>query len=360
MKNIFQLVNKYKHRLATFALIFGFLVDLITFRTINLELSQLILSVHLTIVALAILITSRPQKEGTSKLVQQIRSFVPIIHQYSIGNLLSAFLILYSASGSLMQSWPFLFLVAIAVVGNETLTLQKYRLPFQTTLFFLALTLFFVLSVPMTVNAIGVGTFLLGLFVSGVVFIVFVWAGRRIAHHAFATNKMSIRFGWIGMLFLIMFLYFTNLIPPIPLSLKDSSVYHSVERVGDTYVVEDQKREWYERFFDFGGVTLDLAHNEPAYLYTAVFAPAELDTTVVHKWQFFDIGQKEWVTTNVVEFPIAGGRRGGYRGFSFSESPREGKWRVSVETKRGQVVGRVFFNVKRVQNPVETTSKTID
>jgi len=44
------------------------------------------------------------------------------LYQYSTGALLSGFLILYAASGSLAASWPFFILVAIAAIWNEAVT----------------------------------------------------------------------------------------------------------------------------------------------------------------------------------------------------------------------------------------------
>ena len=359
MRKLFNFLRKDKRRLATFALIVGFLVDVITFRNINLDTSVIILSANLAVVAGSILILSLPRHESESRVFGQILSWVPVLHQYSTGALLSAFLVLYSASSSLLASWPFLLIVLIAAVGNERIHLQKYKLPFQTSLFFLNLLLFFTLAVPIAIDSIGATTFILSMFVASIVFIIFIKFGRVVAHYAFKTNNAGIRTGWVAVLGLIVFLYFTNLIPPIPLSVKDIGVYHEVYKSGDSYIAKDETRSLFERFFDINGVTLRLKEGEDAYVYSAVFAPGELDTTIVHKWEFFNEVTDKWVTTNRVHFPISGGREGGYRGYSFSENSEEGKWRVSVQTKGGQVIGRTYIIVEKVVNKRSIFEETI-
>jgi len=334
------------------SLIVGFFVDILTFRNIDLSTSQIILAVHLTIVAVSILILSTPTRD-TQSFFGKVRSWIPVLQQYSMGNLLSAFLILYSASGSLIANWPFLALVVIAALGNETIKLQKYRLPFQTTLFFLNLLLYTALAVPIAANHIGVTTFILSVTVASIVFIVYVRIGRIFSRSAFKKHWRLIRVGWVSVSVVLLALYFTNVIPPIPLSVKVAQVYHLVERSGELYTGVREVRDFWERFLDTDGETLHLTPTESAYLFSSVFAPADFSENIVHRWQFFNEEKGAWETQNTVHFPIVGGRHGGYRGFSLIQKPRPGKWRVSIETVRGQTISRVYFSVERVSVPVE-------
>ena len=361
MSNLISYFRNNKERLATVALVFGFLVDLITFRTIDLSLAQLILSVHLIIVAVSLLILYQPEpEEFEESFFSKARAWLPVVQQYSMGNLLSAFLVLYSASASFSQSWPFLVLLVFAVVGHETLKLRKYRLPFQTTLFFLNLLLFFTLAVPVFLNDIGVASFLISIGVSMLIFTIYIRVARITTRRAFKASGISIRAGWIGAAALIILLYFTNLIPPIPLSLKDVGSYYNVTRSNGGYVLERESQNVFERFFDFNGTTLRLAPGESAYAFSAVFAPGEFSENIVHRWQFFNEERGQWETQNTVRFPIVGGRDGGYRGFSLTENPVPGRWRVSVETVRGQVIGRTYLSIRRAEEEVQTELFTVE
>ena len=353
VKKILTWVAEHKEHVATISLIVGFFVDVVTFRSINLFVSELILSVNLVIVAGSILILSMPTRE-TKTFFAKVRSWIPIAQQYSMGNLLSAFLILYSASGSIIASWPFLLLVAVAAIGNEVIKLQKYRLPFQTTLFFMNLLLFAALALPIAVNRIGATTFVLSIVSASAVFAAFVWIGRIITRVPFKAHWHLIRAGWVAVTVLMLVLYFTNLIPPIPLSVKASGVYHSVERSNGEYQTLREVRTAWERFLDLNGETLHLTSGEDAYVFTAIFAPAHFSENIVHRWQFLNEESGEWETKNTVRFPILGGRQGGYRGYSLMENPAVGRWRMSVETVRGQVIGQTYFSVERVTKPVVT------
>lgn len=348
MSQLINGIQRYKHRLATIALVFGFFVDIITFRSLNLTLALMLLSVHLFIVAFTIILLTMPFHKSKDSLLTKIRSWLPVVQQYSMGNLLSAFLILYSASGSFVASWPFLALVAVAAIGNETIRLEKYRLPFQTSLFFLNLLLFLALLTPIIFASISATTFLTSVMFSIFIFAVFRRILWLVARQPFSHNRKNINRGAFGIVALILLLYFVNLIPPIPLTLKDVGFYHDVSRFEGGYIASDEDRSLFENYFGIFGKTLHLANGESAYVFTAVFAPAKLGTQVVHKWQYYSEVRREWVTQNTVHFPIVGGRSGGYRGYSLTENPNPGKWRISVETTRGQVIGRSYLTIQRV------------
>lgn len=353
MKKLINGIQRYKHRLATVALIFGFLVDLITFRSLNLTIALIILSVHICIVAGTIIVLSAPFEERDS-FFTKVRSWLPVLQQYSMGNLLSAFLILYSASGSIAQSWPFLVLVALAAIGNEALKLKRYRLLFQTTLFFLNLMLYVALLLPVLFGSINTLTFVVSMVVAVAVFALFRKALYMVAKDSYEEHRVGIKRAGIVALTVMVALYVTNLIPPIPLALKDIDFYYEVNRVGDTYHVREEKDGFLARYFDFAGDELRLTAGGAAYVYTAVFAPAKINTDVVHRWEYYNTEKNSWVTKNTVHFPIVGGRSGGYRGYSFTTQPEPGVWRVSVETTSGKVIGRARLNIVQTDMPVAT------
>ncbi len=138
------------------------------------------------------------------------------------------------------------------------------------------------------------------------------------------------------------------MIPPIPLSLKEIGIYHSVLRTrGGEYTLTFEKAPWYA----LGKKTSAVFHQrpgEPAYVFSSVFAPARLDTEVLHRWSYFDNASGEWKSSSVVSFPISGGRNEGFRGYSMKENLFPGEWRVDVLTLRGQIIGRFVFSVLSV------------
>jgi len=360
MKKLTEFLTHHKHHLATGAFVVGFFVDIITFRTINLDVSQIILTGYLLIVGGSILVLASPLHVGASKIDTSMRAWLPIIHQYVAGNLLSAFLVLYFSSGSLSQSWPFLIVVALAAFSNETFFIEKYRLPFQTTLFFLNLVLFFALATPIALGSLGLLTFLSSVGVAIAFFILFFLLGRFFAPSAFLHNASRIAGGVLCVVVVVVLLYVTHLIPPIPLSAKSIDAYHSVVKVADTYVATDEVRSWYERFFDIQGVTLHLSPGESAYVFSSIFAPAHFGAGVVHQWELFEPELGKWVIKNRVSFPILGGRPEGYRGYSFMDNPTSGRWRISIKTPDGAVISRMSLIVEQVKTPPVTAPKILE
>ena len=137
--------------------------------------------------------------------------------------------------------------------------------------------------------------------------------------------------------------YFANIIPPIPLSIREAGIYHNLTPSGGEYKLVGEEESWFDHLIP--GQTIHADANDSLYAYTRVFAPNNLDTTIVHKWQAYDVEAHKWITQSTLSFPIVGGRDEGYRGYSRKSHLAPGKWRVSVETPRGQVLGRINFTV---------------
>ena len=139
------------------------------------------------------------------------------------------------------------------------------------------------------------------------------------------------------------FLYFTNLIPPLPLSLKDAGVYYSIQKNQDgNYAVIYEKTSWKKYFEPYPN--FKKTPNSPVYAYSAIFSPQDLNLTIVHEWQHYDESQNKWVTESVINLPVIGGRDGGFRTYSMRSDLADGKWRVNIKTEFGQTIGRLQFN----------------
>lgn len=158
----------------------------------------------------------------------------------------------------------------------------------------------------------------------------------------------------LGIFALINFLYFTNLIPPIPLSLKNAGVYHSINKnVYGNYDVTYENNGWKDYFKlypDFNKVA-----GMPIYAFSAIFSPTNLNINVIHEWQYFDKTNGKWITDMSINLSLIGGRDGGFRTYSMRSNLNPGKWRVNIKTERGQIIGRLKFNlVSSLTEPVLT------
>ena len=275
-----------------------------------------------------------------------LRPWLPIALQFVSGATFSAFFVFYSRSTSILFIWPFLAMLLAIFAGMEIFHTYHDRLAFQNVVYFLALFLFSIYAVPLAVGRIGADVFLLSGAVAVLAFSVFlallVVTGRR----RFAVNAKKIFIGAGGVLILMNTFYFTHLLPPLPLSLRDIGVYHSIVKTNDGYAVSGEEESWLSAFL--GRSIAHILPGEPAYVFSSVFTPVAIKTDIVHRWERWDTLQNKWILNNVVEFPVLGGRDGGYRGFSEISSIPAGLWRVSVETPDGRLIGRVEFTVDYV------------
>ena len=161
----------------------------------------------------------------------------------------------------------------------------------------------------------------------------------------------------VGSVFLLFnILYFTNAIPPLPLALKESGVYHKVEKSGDIYALLAEPSHWYEVYLRYNSV-FNRAPGESVFVFSSVFAPTKLSTTVLHEWEYYDEKTSAWVRSGTFGFPITGGRTAVIAGTRFGENIEAGKWRVNVKTGNGLIIGRISFTIVDVSVPVATIEK---
>ncbi|MHB1330766.1 MAG: DUF2914 domain-containing protein [Minisyncoccota bacterium] len=332
----------HEYRISSIALFGGFVFDILTLQRADSFFENLIVMLHLTIVAVSILILNRPGDIQIS-VSTRLHFWLTNLIQFSFGGLLSAFLILYFRSATLSASWPFLLILAFVFLANERLRKHYSMLIFQVSFFFLALMLFFIFFVPVVVGNIGPFIFVFSGLLSLLVLWVFLLMLRRINNEGYLVSFKAIRISVLGIFATMNILYFANIIPPIPLSLQDGGIYHFVSRnsSGD-YVVEGEEKNW----VDYLRLRQKVAAlpGQPLFVYTSIFSPARFNTKIVHEWQYFDEEINDWSSISRIPLTISGGREQGFRTYS-SASVLPGRWRVLVLTEQGLVLGSIGFDV---------------
>lgn len=334
-------------RLSALAFILGFLWDTLTLQSIDRLYDNLVLAGYLVVAFAAIvLINAHGIHTFQSRLALRGVGFAQFFLPFAFGGLFSGLLIFYSRSGPVLASAPFLLILALLFFGNELFKRHYARFTFQLSVFFVTLLSYAALIIPVLAGRMGGGVFVLSGLTALLVFFLALRALSLVAKEE-VQKRRALLYTLAGIIFFAFnFLYFNNMIPPVPLSLKDIGIYHSLER---------ERSGAYRAAFEpapryaFGRSTSAVFHRqegESVYAWSSIFAPAKLDTDAVHRWSYFDERASEWVSASVVNFPISGGRREGYRGYSVKENVTAGKWRVDVETLRGQLIGRFVFTVE--------------
>lgn len=342
---------RFKKHWLTFAFFAGFVVDNITLNRVDQVFDNLVLLGYVLLASGSLLFLYASLAE---KVPERFRPFLlkwtPMAVQFSFGGLLSGILVFYSRSGSWFLSWPFLLLILCVIVGNEFITKRAQRLVFNLVVLFVGIFSYAVLVVPVLLGSMGALVFLLSGVVTVLVFAVFVRLLYRIVPNFLTANLKPVIFS-LGMTFAMLnFLYFANIIPPIPLSLKHIGVYHNVERTNEsTYLLTYEEGRWFEPFKD-SDTTFHARQGDAVFCYASVFAPTRLATTIFHKWEYKD-ENGDWVMRSRLSYPIEGGRGDGFRGYTLQREYTEGTWRCTVETERGQVLGRESFTITRDGEP---------
>lgn len=351
---------KLKRHWLTLAFVLGFVVDNLTLNRIDETFDNIILFsyVILAMVGLTLLYAGIAGKLG-ERASPFMRAYAPLLVQYSFGGLLSGMLIFYGRSGTIYDSWPFIFLILGVIYANETIRNREERLVYNLSIFFVGMYAYMALVIPVLLGKMGVLIFILSGFAALVVMHLFVKLLYVVVPNFMLAQQRRLVFV-IGLIFVTFnVFYFTNIIPPIPLSLKDVGIFHSVVRFDDgTYQVTYEKPAWWQ-FMRNSDKTFHYEPGDNIYCFASVFAPNRLITEVYHKWEFLDTETGEWREHGRFSYAISGGRGNGYRGYTLIKNYTEGTWRCTVETERGQVIGRETFTVLSGERP-ELTSRIVE
>lgn len=339
--------KKYERYVSPVTLVFGFTFDNITLRRIDVLYSNALLISYLLVSAASIMILNIHESRRTRQERERsetLHAIFVFLMQFCLGGLFSASFLFYSKSGSILASWPFLLMLVGYIVSNELLRRNYIRLGFQVSVFFTALFSFMIFFLPVILGKMGDSIFILSGIASLIVTGVFVYVLSWFAPERIAKSAPMLLVSLGGLFAMINALYFTNLIPPIPLALKGAGIYRSIVHLPEGgYETVGEEQGWFRLFSP--DPTFHIDQGMPLYALSAVFAPTSLATDIVHEWQRYDDASGQWITTEKIDLSITGGRDNGYTTFSEGEDIVPGRWRVNVETPRGQLVGRLSFSV---------------
>jgi hypothetical protein len=353
--------GKFERPISSLSLIGGFVFDALTLTRVDEFWENFWVLGHLVIVGVCIILIDREEVKDMTEVANpdKMHFWVVNILQFFFGGLLSTFLVFYFRSGTVATSWPFFLILAAAFIANESLKKHYTRLAFQITLFFLSLYLFAIYIVPVLVHSIGPWIFILSGLSSLVALLIFLGVLNYFAKEKFTKGRKALLLSISGIFVAINLLYFFNVIPPIPLSLKDAGVYQSFTVNGPGNYTVGYENQGVFSFLKLSP-TIHIVPGTPLYAYSAIFSPTNFNISIVHEWQYYDMASSRWVTRGRVNLAVSGGSDGGYRTFSTEEDLTPGPWRVNVETTGGQIIGRLNFTVATVSSTPTLLQTNID
>lgn len=336
--------GKYERPVSSLSLIGGFVFDALTLKRVDEIWENIWVWGHIILIAIIMVLVNRIENNpGDEKNPEKVHFWLVNALQFLFGGVLSVFLVFYFRAAELTTSWPFILILLVAFWANESLKRRFVRLTFQVTLLFLSIYCSSIYLLPVLMHRIGQDVFLYSGLFSLVLISFFLFTLSFVSREKFRKSKLYIYISIVSVWVSINFLYFTNLIPPIPISLEDSGIYYSIKKEGDVYFGEYKYLGLVSHILLYPKISS--IYYKEVYAYSAVFSPTNFETEIIHEWQYYNENEKKWYTNNTVMLQIVGGRDGGFRTYSSQSNLNVGKWRVNVLTTSGQVIGRIRFNV---------------
>jgi hypothetical protein len=246
-------------------------------------------------------------------------------------------------------------LLIFVLFGNEFLRNYKERLAFRASLLFFTLYLYLIFTLPTLLHQISRETFIQSSLVAVSVFVLFTVMLAFAGWKRLKQSLFEIGIGAGVVLATVNALYFSGVMPPLPLALRDVGVYHSISYLassnGAEYQVQAEAST--DPWWDIANTiptTIHIVPGDSLSVFSSVFAPTAFSTAIVHKWDLYNQKTHNWESVAEIAFSILGGRDSGYRGYSTVSNVTPGLYRVSIETLSGQVIGRSYFTVVYVSS----------
>ena len=362
MRRIIDLWENHEHYFTGSALVIGFIFDLWVAKRPDSIFDNLLLLNYLVIAGVLIIVlnlrtTRREQIENPAQPLLLL-----FLLSFCFGGLSSNLLVLYGRSGTFAGSAIFVAILLAMFLGNEAFRNKYEQMRFHIAAYYLLLFTYLMISLPtFIIHQVGAWVFLLSGLVSLIYISAFLWLVYYLVlrgrHRRRQLIEVSIYVAAIFFVFNIF--YFLNIIPPVPLSMKDVGIYHSVvhDASGD-YAASFEAPEWYAFWRDTSATYHLAAGDNTAYCFSSVFAPTGLSASIVHSWEKYNDATKKWDVEARVSYAINGGNAEGYRGFS-TKTLTAGAWRCDVETPGGQLIGRIQFTATAATPAPALTSKTL-
>jgi hypothetical protein len=140
----------------------------------------------------------------------------------------------------------------------------------------------------------------------------------------------------------LILLYFTALIPPVPLSLNAMGIYREIKKENGNFILSYTRPWW--KFWQNGDQHFLARPGDKIIYYVRVFSPGGLKEKIYVRWSMK--GKYNWEPQDAIPIEISGGREQGFRGHTIKQNYMPGDWRVQVETGDGRELGRMYFAIE--------------
>lgn len=336
-------IRRHKKSAPVIFFILGFVWDSLTLGSIDRLYDRFILCIYLaSLTGCLYLFNLADDGKWKGTFIEKYEEYFPLAIQFFLGGLCSAYVIFFFRSVSFTKTVSFFIILVVLLFANELLKKRISNKYLQFGTYFFVNFTFFTFFIPVIVNVMNTFIFIIsgGISLSSTLFLVtFIYgkspSTRKELNKTKLINLILIIYASINVF------YFFNLIPPVPLAMEEGIVAHNIEKEKGTYTIT-YKEGGLLSIFD---KEVHYKEGDSLFIFTSIFAPADLKKKVNHHWQWKNPRTQDWETSDRIEFEITGGRKGGYRGYTYKTNMLEGKWKVDVTTDNDLILGRISFSV---------------
>lgn len=333
----------------TLIFIGGFVFDIFTLSDYDDPLGLIQQSVYLVLIGVFIYLETLDTRQSLTLPGWARKAWVlrEIGLHFLLGSLLSLYSLFFFKSASLATALIFMVAMAALLVANELPRLQRRGPLVRWALWTLCLMCFLQIVMPILFTYVGWVPFTLAWALAAVLLAGVAWLLTK-GFRAFGRETLTLLWPSAAALAAFFVLYLFKAVPPVPIVLKDIGIFHKVEKVGDAYLLTEERPAW--KFWHRGDQDFRAKPGDLIYAYFAIASPGRIQDQIKLRWMFKD-PRAGWTSADLQTITIRGGRGDGYRGFAFKRNYQEGRWRVQVETSDDREIGRLSFEVTKVPAP---------
>jgi len=298
------------------------------------------------------------QKEEPKGILGKLASYRLWLMHFFLGTLLNAFLVFYFRASSGFFAMVFIVALSGVIVLNELPRFRKQGPVVRVALLSFSITSYLAYLLPVLWGERSAFQYFVAVFL-GSLFTFGLWKlFQRLVDDSQWTFRRAVIPGLVVQVVLVL-MYLSNAIPPVPLSLKHIGLYHDV--IADKSSGKIQYTLSYEpaakvAFWRTQSKTFHAVLGEKAWAFVRVFAPTKFQDTVSFAWEYED-DSKGWMDWGKpFSTKLSGGNEEGFRTFAFTTIRHPGKYRVHVLTADGREIGRDTFEVELIE---DVTSRTL-
>ncbi|WP_224243409.1 DUF2914 domain-containing protein [Hyalangium gracile] len=324
----------------------GFIYDVVTLSRIDDTLTMVQQFVYLGVLA-TLLVLEQRHPEGTEppKALAKVWKWREDAIHFFFGSLLSSYTLFFFKSASGLTAFLFLVLMFGLMVANELPHFRQIGPVVRVALFSLCVSMYFSYVLPVVIGKANFWVFLLAqVLAGGAIFGVMKLLRRwNVLDQLQAIRQIALP--GFGVLVALLLFFVVRVLPPVPLAVTFSGIYHAVEKKGGAYHLSHQPKWW--KFWHKGDQDFAARPGDKAYYFFSIFAPKGFDSYSVNVRWYHDHPSKGWTNVSTVPLKILNkGIERGYRTFAYTSNPKPGDWRVVVETEDGHEISRLSFSVE--------------